>query len=153
MTPRSRSPLGFLVSQSFSTRESIAESPSRNALGTLTTQPGLPPELRGAEVATSRPRAGPTARDPRVPARAFPLPGDTWARPRRVLGDRAAWVLSQRGSSEPCRDLPLLDFQGRRETRCVNGCRVGAGVGAGAPCRPAGTSSASYSALSFSDFG
>lgn len=70
MTPRSRSrsPLGFLVSQSFSTPESIAESPSRNALGTLTTQPGLPPELRRAEVATSRPRARPTAPGPTRPS-------------------------------------------------------------------------------------
>lgn len=71
-----RSPLGFLVSQSFSTRESIAESPSRNALGTLTTQPGLPPELRRAEVDTTRPRARPTAPGPTRPSLSLsPIPG------------------------------------------------------------------------------
>ena len=71
-----RSPLGFLVSQSFSTRESIAESPSRNALGPLTTQPGLPPELRRAEVDTTRLRARPTAPGPTRPSLSLsPIPG------------------------------------------------------------------------------
>lgn len=158
MPPRPRFLSRFLVSHSFSTRESVAESPSRNTLGTLRTQPGLP----GGHAGRRWPPPG------RVPGQRVPACGllSTWGHlgpallPSQVLGNGAgppgSSVRGDAAEARPSyrgrRDLPLLDLR-RWEERVVSGCRWGQVWAREHFAAWACATSASYSGLVFPNFG
>lgn len=116
------------VSRSFSTRERVAESPYRNALGTLWTQRGLPGGRAGRR-RTRRDARGAAAPGTPRPSLCPPTrPGTLGYRPSDPPSvgkrGRAAWVLPEKtprrraGVQGAARligcvllpDLPLLDF-------------------------------------------
>lgn len=131
---------------SFAVREPVAESPSRNALGTLRTQPGMPGGRAGRKRSPPR-RAEPRASGPRNPACASSYLGTLGPRPQ-VLGKAATEACPVTGADQTCL-FPTLRGD---EERCVgNGWgqvwvrELGVGW--------AWTTSAPYWGLFFSNFG